>query len=118
MEHREADGDALLHGCDLGRHGVAGGEGAVKEVIVGVGVGGLDVVDEGRERSGVALAELLGEPLGEVAEGEEDGEGPQGAEEVEEQVAHGCALGRDVTAHRCHEGGDGGAYVGAEHEGT
>ena len=83
-------------------------------MVVGVGIGGLDVVDEGREGSRIALPELLGEPLCEVAEREEYREGPCRAEEVEEQVAHCGAFCGDVSTHGCHERGDGGAYVGSE----
>lgn len=116
MKHRQTYRHALLHGRHLSRHGMARRERVVKEVIIGIGVGGLDVVDKGRESSRVALTQLLGEPLGEVAEGEEDGQRPHRAQEVEEQVAHGGTLGSHIATHRRHERRDGGAYVGAEHQ--
>ena len=111
MEHRETYRHALLQRCYLYGYRMADREGVVKQVVVCVGIGSLNVVDECREGSGITLAEFLCEPLCEVTEGEEDGECPYCAEEVEEQVAHSRALGCDITAHRRHERGDGGAYI-------
>ena len=68
------------------------------------------------ESAGVALADLLGDPAVDVDKGVEHCQHPQGAEQVEQQVAHGGALGCHITAHRRQQGRDGGAYVGAEHQ--
>ncbi len=99
VKHRQAYRHALLHGRYLSRHRVAGGQRVVKQVVVGGRVGGLDIVDKCREGPRVALAQLLGEPLGEVAERKEDGQRPGRAQKVKQQMAHGGSLGCHISAH-------------------
>ena len=83
VEHRKSYRNALLHHSYLCRHRMPGRQSVVKQMVVCVRVGGFDIVDECREGSRVALSELFREPLCEVAEREEYGEGPGCAEEVE-----------------------------------
>ena len=89
---------------------------ALQKMIVNLGACGFEVGHIAVKLCGVALTDGFGQPCVEVGERHEDDQTPDGAEEVEEQVAHGGALGGHVAAQRGEDRRDCRADVAAEDE--
>ena len=88
-----------------------GGKRIVKQMVVNLRSGSLEIVDIGIERVGVALTYNFCKPTVEVGERNEDAYTPQCAEKVEQHVSHGGTLRCNIAAQRGKDRSNGGSYI-------